>query len=297
LDIRCRLDDAPTIEDLPGQLAALLDDYAPTAVEELPGHAPARLAWRVFFPSPDARHAAHQGILGSPQWSGADLEPVDVPDERWAERSQADLRAVRIGRLVITPPWDLDSVSLAADDELPDPTSDPIVVVIEPSMGFGTGHHESTRLCLRALQRLDLRGRTVIDLGTGSGVLAIAAARLGSARAIAIDDDADAVEAARLNVERNAVGGRVEVRCSDLASGPLPRGEIVVANLTGGLLRRLAGAVTGCLAPGGTLVVGGFTEDEQLAVSHAFEPLAPADSCRERGWIALTLALPGIRSG
>src|SRR5436305_14893725 len=106
-------------------------------------------------------------------------------------------------------------------------------------MGFGTGHHATTRLCLAALQTIDLRGKFVLDLGTGSGLLAIAAVALGAARALGIDDDADAIQAAMENVELNAVGN-VELVVSDLMTDPLPTADVVVANLTGTLVVRAA---------------------------------------------------------
>lgn len=288
LDVAFPADDrcAP---DPDGFFAAWLDDHAPTAIVETSA---AVASWRIFFATATARDAAAEAIaLEHPDLRVA---AVDVPDEQWAERSQASLTAIRVGRLVVAPPWDVEGAE-ALDDESADAPIErtaTTLVVIEPSMGFGTGHHESTRLCLRALQRLDLAGRQVVDLGTGSGVLAIAAARLGCARAIAIDDDEDAVAAARANVDRNALGDRIEVRAEGLGADPGLRGEIVLGNLTGGLLRRLADLVSACVAPGGTLILSGFTADERDAVAHAFAPHIVVDTLTENGWAALTLRRP-----
>jgi ribosomal protein L11 methyltransferase len=279
--------DVSTAEDVAGLLAAFLDDNAPAAVVDT--SVADRLAWRVFFASAEARDAAAAAVAAERR--DLRVAPVDVPDEQWAERSQASLRALRIGRLVVAPPWDVDDAAAIVDeaDEGGAPATDTVLVVIEPSMGFGTGHHESTRMCLRALQRIDMKGRQVLDLGTGSGVLAIAAAKLGCRRALAVDDDQDAVEAAQLNVARNGVADRVEVRCADLGADGSLRGDLVVGNLTGGLLRRLADVVRHCVMPGGTLVLSGFTEDERASVEHAFLPFSVVAAHTEHGWIALTL--------
>ena len=163
---------------------AALDDLAPTAIEERED------CLRAFFGSGAARDLALQEL--GPQF---DVRPVDVPDEDWARRSQQHLAAVRVGRFLVTP---------ETPDMIPDPRPDPllgptITLCIRPSMGFGTGHHATTRLCLAALQTLDLEGKVFLDLGTGSGILAIAACCLG-ARAIGLDFDEDAIQSARENV-------------------------------------------------------------------------------------------------
>ena len=274
--------------DRAGLFAAWLDDYAPTALTEI-GAPDDALAWRVFFASDEARTIAAHALAAAPEWQGATASAIDVDDEAWAERSQASLTAIRVGRIVVTPPWDMTGAATLASEARTETGSEALTLVIEPSMGFGTGHHESTRLCLAALQRLALAGRTVVDVGTGSGVLAIAAGRLGAGQAIGIDDDRDALESATANVALNAIAdGRVTMRAGNLLADALPAGDVVLGNLTGALLRRCAATLIAAIAPGGCLIVSGFTEDERLAVEHAFAPLAVSHAESEHGWLALT---------
>jgi len=276
--------------DRAGLFAAWLDDFSPTAITELDASGDDTLAWRVFFASDEARTIASQALAAAPAWTGATAASIDVDDEAWAERSQASLTAIRVGRVVITPPWDLDGAAALARHPAVE-ALDPLTIVIEPSMGFGTGHHESTRLCLAALQRTPLAGRSVVDVGTGSGVLAIAAARLGAAHAVGIDDDRDALDSATANVALNAIpAGRVEMRQGNLLAEALPVADVVLGNLTGALLRRAAATLSTAVASGGVLIVSGFTEDERQAIEHAFAPLAVAHAESEHGWLALTLS-------
>jgi ribosomal protein L11 methyltransferase len=279
--------------DRAGLFAAWLDDFSPTAITELDAPGDDTLAWRVFFASDEARTIAAHALAAAPSWTGATAASIDVDDEAWAERSQASLTAIRVGRVVVTPPWDLDGAAALARDAAGE-APEPFTIVIEPSMGFGTGHHESTRLCLAALQRTPLAGRSVVDVGTGSGVLAIAAARLGAAHAIGLDDDRDALDSAAANVALNAIPpGRVEMRHGNLLAEALPVADVVLGNLTGALLRRAAATLSTAVARGGVLIVSGFTEDERLAIEHAFASLAVVHADREHGWLALTFALPG----
>jgi len=165
-----------------------------------------------------------------------------------------------------------------------------VYIVIEPSMGFGTGHHATTRLCLRALQEMDLTGAEVLDVGTGSGVLAIAACRLGARRATGIDNDADAIRSANDNLQLNAGAGDVNFVLADLAvwlDGP--RADVVTANLTGAVLERAATLILATARPGGTLILSGLLTPEQPAVLAAFEAARFADAFDEDGWAALIL--------
>lgn len=164
-------------------------------------------------------------------------------------------------------------------------------------MGFGTGHHASTRLCLRALQRARHRLRTdrrVLDLGAGSGVLAIAAALLGARSVIAVERDPDALANARRdNVRRNGVEDRVSVVRGDLADLRLQAGDVVTANLTGAFFVRQAAAVLRHVEAGGLLLAGGMTGDEEEPVRAALEPpLALRERTVEDEWVGLVLERP-----
>ncbi len=151
-------------------------------------------------------------------------------------------------------------------------------------MGFGTGHHVTTRLCLSALQTMDLSNHDVLDVGTGSGVLAIAAVRLGAARAIGIDSDPDAIQSARENLDLNPEALRVTFDLVDLSAGVLPVVDVVTANLTGALLVRSASALLAAARPGGTLILSGIQSHEREEVRRAFAPCTVVWERDEDGW-------------
>ena len=199
------------------------------------------------------------------------LTPVDVPDEDWAARSQASLKAVRVGNLIVAPPWDA-----------------PIVVAIRPSMGFGTGHHATTRLCLAALQALEVKERTVIDVGTGSGVLAIAASLLGAVNVRGIDDDEDAIHAAWDNLALNPAA-IVTLLVGDLRTTQLEPADIVFGNLTGGLLMASAAVMSTHVGKHGALILSGFQLPEEADVVAAFTGFAVERREQEDDWVCVTL--------
>lgn len=251
-------------------LEAALTDLGVTAIHEGDDG-----DWRVFFTSPDERDRALALLRdGFPR---VRLASVDVADDDWAARSQASLGAVRAGRVTVAPPWDV-----------PDPAPGDLTIVIQPSMGFGTGHHATTRLCLVALQRLDLRGRRVVDVGTGSGVLAIAASLLGARDAIGFDDDRDAIAAAAENLAMNPAAA-VTLDVDDLRTTREEPADVVVANLTGGLLIAAAAALQQLVAPGGRLVLSGLLASEEPGVRDAFAGRTVEHRGDEDGWICLTL--------
>ena len=220
-------------------------------------------------------------LLGSRGWlADATLTTEDLADEGWAARSQANLPAVRVGRIVVAPPWD---VPAAGDGE------GLVVIEVEPSTGFGTGHHQSTRLCLRALQDLSLEGARVLDIGTGSGVLALAAARLGAADVLGIDNDPDAIESAEDTLGRNGAPSGVRVELRGLDDAALQPADVVCANLTGTLLRQQGARVQALIAPGGCAVLSGFTEDEARWVRKAFDACEVEAAHDEEFWMAYVM--------
>jgi ribosomal protein L11 methyltransferase len=244
-------------------LQAALVDFQVAAIDD---NAPD--IWRVFFHTAEERDRAR--ALLAPDFPGLTFAPLDVPDEDWAARSQANLHAIQVGRIVVAPPWD-------------------IVVRIQPSMGFGTGHHATTRLCLRALQELDPRGRSAVDVGTGSGVLAIAASLLGASPVLAIDDDPDAIQSARENADLNP-GATVDIRVVDLRTASLDAYDIVLANLTGGLLMQAAESLWDLAQPSGHLILSGFMATEEAAVLAALKRgRTPLYRAQEEEWVCVTL--------
>jgi ribosomal protein L11 methyltransferase len=286
---------AGTFQDM---LYAELDEFEPVAIHE---HETGD-GWRVFFRTFAQRDGA-RGALAS-EFGNAllQLTPVNVDDEDWARRSQASLTAVRVGRLVIAPPWDLTAAVTeepAARSQQPVASSHPdpgsrttdrgfITIVIDPSMGFGTGHHATTRLCLELLQRRDVSGARVIDVGTGSGILAIAARKLGAAHVVAIDNDPDALQNAQDNVDRNGTSDAIEIVNVDLSSASLEPADAVLANLTGSVLQRHAATVQRLVNENGSLILSGFSGEEIDDVAGAFHA-KPQEVLVEGEWAALLL--------
>jgi ribosomal protein L11 methyltransferase len=282
----------------PDLLLAMVDGFNATAAEEHDA------SLRIFFLTAADRDAASAALAAR-----FDVTDVEVSDEDWARRSQENLKPVTVGRIIVAPPWSVASSPASARDQdkraparlaeapearrrrppAPSPEASAIVIVIAPSMGFGTGHHSTTRLCLAALQQEDLTHRVVLDVGTGSGVLAIAADRLGAARVVGIDYDPDAIQCARENLELNPAAGRVSFELVELSATALPIVDVVTANLTGALLVRASTALLGAVRAGGTLILSGVLGQERDEVCDAFAPAAVVWEREEDGWVGLIL--------
>jgi ribosomal protein L11 methyltransferase len=271
-----------------------LDDFVLAALINCQVAAVDEDAARVFFHATEDRDRAAADLQR--QFPALHIQPIDVPDEDWAARSQANLKAVRVGDIVVAPPWDV----LQSSPELKSGPVEtyvgrncssgkrPVVIVIQPSMGFGTGHHATTRLCLSHLQHVDLRGRSVVDVGTGSGVLGIAASRLGASQVLAIDDDPDAIASARENLDLNP-GTNVTLGTLDLRRATLRPFDLVIANLTGGLLIAAAQALLQLTGPVGQLILSGFMQAEEAGVLAAFGSCRLDERSQEDEWVCATL--------
>lgn len=207
-----------------------------------------------------------------------------IRNEDWANNWKVHFKPVRIGqRLVIKPTW----------EEYHEKEGD-LVIQIDPGMAFGTGAHPTTKMCLESLERIafDRCGGAlpdpVLDVGTGSGVLSIAAALLGATRITAVDIDPEAIVVTVENLELNGVAARVEASTTDLAD--LPGGfSVVVANILAEELVRLADELATRLAPGGWLILSGILSEKEEFVLKAFPSLELVENPKEAEWCCLTL--------
>jgi ribosomal protein L11 methyltransferase len=211
--------------------------------------------------------------------------PLDEAD--WAEAWKTHFPVLRIGRrLIVRPTWRRHRRG-----------PDDVVLALDPGMAFGTGLHPTTRLCLAAIEALAdrgvLDGAQVLDVGCGSGILAIAAVRLGAVGALGVDTDPIAVEATVANARRNRLARRIRARVGSLPSGDSPF-DVVLANLIAGVLVPLAAQLRDELRPGGSLLASGIFIDRELDVRAAFEA-AGLDIVRrssEGEWVALEAVRP-----
>lgn len=218
-------------------------------------------------------------------WPVGELETREVEEEDWANAWKQHYLTFRVGRrLVIHPVW-REYASQPCD----------IVVSLDPGAAFGTGLHPTTRRCLELLETIVQPGDHVFDVGTGSGILAIAAAKLGAERVLAVDVDEIAVRAARANVALNDLAERITVS-EGSADTPLAELEypVVIANIIARVILALAPELVAKLHPGGTLIAAGIIADRVDEVIAEFERLGLLVECYVDGdWRALV----GKRTG
>jgi ribosomal protein L11 methyltransferase len=212
-------------------------------------------------------------------WAGGEKWTVALrrlEREDWAESWKRFFKVERVSRrIVVKPPWKCVAPRLGR-----------VVVEIEPGMSFGTGQHPTTRSCLRLLDELTAKKPgNLLDLGCGSGILAIAGAKLGFHPVVAVDNDPVAVRIARENARRNGVGRRVSFRVADLAGlRTARRYDVVVANILAGVLIGNARRISAFLAPGGgsRLVLSGILSTQYAQVRSAYESLGLGEIRRLR---------------
>ena len=210
-----------------------------------------------------------------------ELRVRPVEDTDWTERWREHYVPQRVGRFVIVPSW-IDEPIGAAE----------VAITLDPGMAFGTGLHPTTRGCLRLLEGITPMPDTVLDVGCGSGILAIAAVRLGARRAVGIDTDELAVEATRENAARNGIASSVDARHGSLPPEPEATYRLILANLVAAVLVALAPRLAAHLHTAGTLIASGIIEPRATEVVDAMSAagLAVAERVDDGEWVSLRLA-------
>ena len=216
------------------------------------------------------------------------VEMKDVYDEDWADEWKKYFKPIRVSdRLTIKPTWEEYS-----------PTPEELVIELDPGMAFGTGTHETTTLCLQTLERVIRGGEEIIDVGTGSGILAIAAIKLGAKHVLALDLDQVAVTVANENVALNGLENSITVRKSDLLKviesedkslGITLPVQIVVANILAEVIILFCDDVFNALQAGGTYIASGIIAAKEDLVEEAMTEagLTVIDKYYDQNWVAI----------
>jgi ribosomal protein L11 methyltransferase len=200
-----------------------------------------------------------------------------IEDQDWVRTTQAQFDPIPVGeRLLVVPSWHLEQALQRTDER--------IALIIDPGLAFGTGSHPTTHMCLEWLEQAELVGKRVIDYGCGSGILAIAAARLGASPVIGIDIDPQALISAR----ENARGNRVDIVVQSSADVLPAPADVVVANILSNPLKLLAPMLASLVAPGGAIVLSGVLERQIAEVAAFYETSLAVTPWRTReGWACL----------
>jgi ribosomal protein L11 methyltransferase len=257
------------------QVMANLLELAPNGLEE--EHGPGWVDFAIYGPPGEVPELGE--VQGASGGALVEVTTTSVPDD-WADRWADFHRPIEVGgRIGVRPSWW-------------DPRDGLIDVVVDPGRAFGTGGHPTTRLCLALLIELEAAGEasgSIADWGTGSGVLAIAAAKLGFFPVIGCDREEASLQAARANSEANGVD--LELRRLDVRETPPPVEPTVVANLTGNLLLDCARNLSGAEQRPKTLVCSGMLESEADGVAEAFAGIGLIEARRldKHEWGALLL--------
>ena len=217
-------------------------------------------------------------IYGLPHRKLGELSARELLEQDWLAEWKKHWQPVEVGRFVVAPPW----------AELSAVPSDHVLISIDPGMAFGTGTHETTRLCLKAIDKY-FSGGSFLDVGTGTGILAIAAAKLApAARIVACDTDADAIRIASENSVQNSVDQRIDFRVGTV-SEEMPSADFVCANLTAPVVIELLPALLGVTC--GRLVLSGILDSQFEMVNRRLMQLTASvnEVMQDGEWIALVI--------
>lgn len=266
-----------------GALSASIEDADAGTAAERPQFAepgsPSRSGWQrsrviaLLEADSDARQLLASCALRAGLDELPEFTAEAVAEQDWVRLTQSQFEPIRVsGRLWIVPSW----------HSAPDPQA--IVLVLDPGMAFGTGSHPTTRLCLEWLERSITAGVSVLDYGCGSGILAIAAARLGAAEVVGVDIDPQAVISARNNAASNGVAASFH-DCAQTLSGQY---DIVVANILANPLKVLAAALSAHVRAGGCLALSGILVEQTDELIAAYAPyLSLTVAATHDGWVCL----------
>ncbi len=262
--------DAFSASEIPDSVRVVIKAYLPAGTDP----SPQMHEFEAFMTELSRRHPA--AFFGHPTLTA-------VNSEDWSSSWKVHFKPLRVGkRLLIVPTWE-EAVQLPGD----------LVVRIDPGMAFGTGGHETTRLCLELLEQVmecrdPISAPSLLDLGTGSGILAMAASLLGAGRILALDIDPDAVEVARENLALNELSNSVECGTTPLES-LAEHFDIILANILAEELVRLAPYLTERLSPGGALILSGILAEKEQLVRQGFasQPLKYSQTVCAGEWVAM----------
>ncbi len=248
---------------------------------------------KAYFPADDRLDGVRRGLTAKMEalaargvnTAPAAVAEVRIADEDWAESWKQYFHTEKVGtRIVIQPSWEAYEAKAGE-----------VVLRLDPGAAFGTGTHPTTALCLRAMEKILRPGMTVFDVGTGSGVLAIAAVKLGAGQVTAVDYDPTALQVAKENIARNALTAAIAVGESDILKNVDGRADLITANIIADIILRLFDELEAHLAVGGTLLASGIIVQRAADVrrganSHGF---IVAEEWEEKGWVAMRIGREG----
>ncbi len=209
------------------------------------------------------------------------MEFEDIPEQNWNETWERTIQPQRIGRFLVKPTWSTES-----------PAGDEILLEIDPKMSFGTGYHATTRLMLQQIQKIDLSGKTVLDAGTGTGILAIAAIKLGAKKAVGFDIDTWSRDNALENILLNKVENSVEIRFGGIDTIDENEAfDLVLANINRNVLVEMIPDLVDHTNEGGVICLSGLLETDEDAVRDVLSelPVEVTDIQHEEEWIAIQI--------